>query len=166
MEESLEPVGNLLRTFLSILISLFFFYICIRIVLLFSVMCVIYLLCLIVNHCHRVKTHLQLMNITLHYIFALYSLCVVCPLLCSFMYCVLFERGVLFCVMCVICVLCLIVVPLPPGKDPFIVKIIIIINIDCSDCLMCISRLQHWDACMSQGPHNNIVPLADKKKFA
>jgi hypothetical protein len=29
---------------------------------------------------------------------------------------VLFERGVLFCVMCVICVLCLIVVPLAPGK--------------------------------------------------
>jgi hypothetical protein len=40
---------------------------------------------------------------------------------------------VLFCVMCVICVLCLIVVPLPPGKNPFAVKInnnniIIIIN--------------------------------------
>jgi hypothetical protein len=33
---------------------------------LFSVMCVICLLCLIVNHCHRVKTHLQL--IILHYI--------------------------------------------------------------------------------------------------
>jgi hypothetical protein len=30
-------------------------------------------------------------------------------------------------VMCVICVLCLIVVPLPPGKNPFAVKIIIII---------------------------------------
>jgi hypothetical protein len=28
-------------------------------------MCVICLLCLIVNHCHRVKTHLQLINITL-----------------------------------------------------------------------------------------------------
>jgi hypothetical protein len=27
-------------------------------------MCVICLLCLIVNHCHRVKTHLQLINIT------------------------------------------------------------------------------------------------------
>jgi hypothetical protein len=37
--------------------------------------------------------------------------------------CVLFERGVLFCVMCVICVLCLIVVPLSPGKTPFAVKI-------------------------------------------
>jgi hypothetical protein len=30
---------------------------------------------------------------------------------------------VLFCVMCVVCVLCLIVVPLPPGKNPFAVKI-------------------------------------------
>jgi hypothetical protein len=37
--------------------------------------------------------------------------------------CVLFERGVLFYVMCVICVLCLIVVPLPPGENPFVVKI-------------------------------------------
>jgi hypothetical protein len=37
--------------------------------------------------------------------------------------CVLFERGVLF------CVLCLIVVPLPPGTNPFAVKIIIIIII-------------------------------------
>jgi hypothetical protein len=41
--------------------------------------------------------------------------------------CVLFERSVLFCVMCVICVLRLIVVSLPPGKNPFAVKIIIII---------------------------------------
>jgi hypothetical protein len=37
--------------------------------------------------------------------------------------CVLYERGVLFCVMCVICVLCLIVVPQPPGKTPFAAKI-------------------------------------------
>jgi hypothetical protein len=37
--------------------------------------------------------------------------------------CVLFERGILFCVMCVICVLCLIVVPLPHGKNQFAVKI-------------------------------------------
>jgi hypothetical protein len=41
----------------------------------------------------------------------------------SFIVCVLFERGVLFCVMCVICVLRLIVVPLPPGKAPFAIKI-------------------------------------------
>jgi hypothetical protein len=34
---------------------------------------------------------------------------------------------VLFCVMCLICVLCLIVVPLPRGKNPFAVIIIIII---------------------------------------
>jgi hypothetical protein len=37
------------------------------IVVLFCVMYVICLLCLIVNHCHRVKTHLQLINITLHF---------------------------------------------------------------------------------------------------
>jgi hypothetical protein len=48
--------------------------------------------------------------------------CVLCCL-CSFVCCVLSECGVLFCVMCVICVLCLIVVPLPPGKNPFAVKI-------------------------------------------
>jgi hypothetical protein len=48
----------------------------------------------------------------------------VCPLyLYSYVYCVLFERGVLFCVMCVTSVLCLILVPLPPGKNPFAVKI-------------------------------------------
>jgi hypothetical protein len=39
------------------------------IVVLFCVMCVICLLCLIVNHCHQVKAHLQLINITLHYIY-------------------------------------------------------------------------------------------------
>jgi hypothetical protein len=44
--------------------------------------------------------------------------------LCSFVCCVLFECGVLFCVMCVICVLCLIVVSLPPDKTPFAVKYI------------------------------------------
>jgi hypothetical protein len=42
--------------------------------------------------------------------------------------CVLFERGALFCVMCIF-VLCVIVVPLPPGKNPFVVQIIIIIII-------------------------------------
>jgi hypothetical protein len=31
--------------------------------------------------------------------------------------------AVLFSVMCVICVLCLIVLPLPPGKNPFAVKL-------------------------------------------
>jgi hypothetical protein len=39
----------------------------------------------------------------------------------SFVCCVLFERGVLFCAMCVTCVLCLIVVPLPLGNAPFAV---------------------------------------------
>jgi hypothetical protein len=38
-----------------------------------------------------------------------------------FVYCVSFDR-VLCCVMCVVCVLCLIVVPLPPGENPFAVK--------------------------------------------
>jgi hypothetical protein len=36
---------------------------------------------------------------------------------------------VLFCVMCVVCVLCLIVVPLPPGENPFAVKINIYLSI-------------------------------------
>jgi hypothetical protein len=36
---------------------------------------------------------------------------------CNFVCCVLFECGVLFCVLCVI------VVPLPPGTNPFAVKI-------------------------------------------
>jgi hypothetical protein len=35
----------------------------------------------------------------------------------------LFEGDVLFCGICVICVLCLIVVSLPPGKNPFAVKV-------------------------------------------
>jgi hypothetical protein len=57
-------------------------------------------------------------------VFELYSFCVVCPLcLCSFVCCVLFECGMLFCVMCVICVLRLILVSLSPGKTPFAVKI-------------------------------------------
>jgi hypothetical protein len=39
------------------------------IVVLFCVMCYLFVvLCCVVNHCHRVKTHLQLINITLHYI--------------------------------------------------------------------------------------------------
>jgi hypothetical protein len=60
--------------FVFILCSVFFI-VCVvlcavfrLIVVIFCVMCVIYLLCPIVNHCHRVKTHLQLINITLHYI--------------------------------------------------------------------------------------------------
>jgi hypothetical protein len=35
----------------------------------------------------------------------------------------IFEVTNIFCVMCVVCVLCLIVVPLPPGENPFSVKI-------------------------------------------
>jgi hypothetical protein len=54
--------------------------------------------------------------------------CVVCPIVC--VVCVVFRLSVgLFCVMCVTCVLCLILAPLPPGKNPFAVKIIIIIII-------------------------------------
>jgi hypothetical protein len=40
--------------------------------------------------------------------------------LCSFVCCVLFQRGMSF---CVICMLCLIVAPLPPDKNSFAVKI-------------------------------------------
>jgi hypothetical protein len=42
---------------------------------------------------------------------------------CVFL-CIVFRLiVVLFCVMCVVCMLCLIVVPLPPGENPFAVKI-------------------------------------------
>jgi type IV secretory pathway component VirB8 len=44
---------------------------------------------------------------------------IVCVVLCSVFRLIV----VLFCVMCVICLLCLIVLPLPPGKNPFAVKI-------------------------------------------
>jgi hypothetical protein len=60
-------------------------------------------------------------------VFALYSLCVVCPLL--FVCCVLFERLGLFCVTFDICVLCLIAVTLPPGENYLHLKLIIIIII-------------------------------------
>jgi hypothetical protein len=43
----------------------------------------------------------------------------VCVVLCTVFRLIV----VLFCVMCVICVLCLTVVPLPPGENPFAVKI-------------------------------------------
>jgi hypothetical protein len=43
------------------------------------------------------------------------SMCLYC--FCNFVCCVLFECGVLF------CVLCLTVVPMPPGTNPFAVKI-------------------------------------------
>jgi hypothetical protein len=46
----------------------------------------------------------------------MYSLCVVCPY-CSYSFVCFFL------VWRLICVLCLIVVPLPPGKNPFAVKI-------------------------------------------
>jgi flagellar biogenesis protein FliO len=43
----------------------------------------------------------------------------VCVVLCAVFRLIV----VLFCVMCIICVLCLIVVRLPPGRNPFAVKI-------------------------------------------
>jgi hypothetical protein len=43
----------------------------------------------------------------------------VCVVLCAVFRLIV----VLLRVMCVICVLCLIVVPLPPGRNPFAVKI-------------------------------------------
>jgi hypothetical protein len=52
-------------------------------------------------------------------IFILCRVFVVCVALCAVFRLIV----VLFCVMCVICVLCLIVVPLPPGGNPFAVKI-------------------------------------------
>jgi hypothetical protein len=52
----------------------------------------------------------------------LYSFCVVCFLVCVVLCSVFCLSMVLFCVMCVISVLCLIVVPLPPGKNPFVVN--------------------------------------------
>jgi hypothetical protein len=42
---------------------------------------------------------------------------------CVFLFTVFRLIVVLICVMCVVCVLCLIVVPLPPGENPFAVKI-------------------------------------------
>jgi hypothetical protein len=50
---------------------------------------------------------------------------IVCVVLCAVFRLIV----VLSCVMCVICLLCLIVFPLPPGKNPFAVRIIIIIII-------------------------------------
>jgi hypothetical protein len=82
---------------------------CISLLLLFSVQCAYFLLILI-----------NLYNCIFHCIHYVY-----CALYClySSVCCVLFECGVLFCVMCVISVLCLIVIPLPPNKTPFSVKI-------------------------------------------
>jgi hypothetical protein len=50
---------------------------------------------------------------------------IVCVFLCTVFRLIV----VLFCVMCVVCVLCLIVVPLPPGGNPFAVKINVLIFI-------------------------------------
>jgi hypothetical protein len=50
----------------------------------------------------------------------------VCVFLCT-VFCLIV---VLFCVMRVVCVLCLIVVPMPPGENPFAVKINIYLSKD------------------------------------
>jgi hypothetical protein len=52
-------------------------------------------------------------------IFILCRVFIVCVVLCAVFRLIV----VLFCVICVICVLCLTVVPLPPGENPFAVKI-------------------------------------------
>lgn len=44
---------------------------------------------------------------------------IVCVDLCA----VLFQRDVICCVMCIIDVLCLVVVPLPSGRNQFVVQI-------------------------------------------
>jgi hypothetical protein len=66
-----------------------------------------------------------IINTTLHNcscdccIFILCRVFIVCVVLCAVFRLIV----VLFCVMCIVCVLCLIVVPLPPGENPFAVKI-------------------------------------------
>jgi hypothetical protein len=52
-------------------------------------------------------------------IFILCRVFIVCVVLCAVFRLIV----VLFCVMYVVCVLCLIVVTLPPGENPFAVKI-------------------------------------------
>jgi hypothetical protein len=52
-------------------------------------------------------------------IFILCRVFIVCVFLCTVFRLIV----VLFCVMYVVCVLCLTVVPLPPGENPFAVKI-------------------------------------------
>jgi hypothetical protein len=66
--------------------------------------------CECISSCHYVFHYcycltysmLIVININLYVVvvivFALYSLCVVCPLLCIFVCCVSFERGLSFCV--------------------------------------------------------------------
>jgi hypothetical protein len=52
-------------------------------------------------------------------VFILCRVFIVCVVLCA-----VFRLVVeFFSVMCVVCVLCLIVLPLPPGRNPFAVKI-------------------------------------------
>jgi hypothetical protein len=62
---------------------------------------------------------------TIVVVIVVFSFCVGCLLcVCSFVCCVSFDRCV---ILCDVCYLCLTVVPLPPGENPFAVKIIIII---------------------------------------
>jgi hypothetical protein len=58
-------------------------------------------------------------------VIVVFSFCVGCLLcVCIFVYCVSFDRCVILC--CDVCCLCVVsycIVPLPPGKNPFAVKI-------------------------------------------
>jgi hypothetical protein len=65
--------------------------------------------------------------------------------------CVLFEHGVLFCVICVFFfVLCLTVVPLPPGKIIIIIRIIIIIITSQYGRFSSVELLLQWQSEFSQ----------------
>jgi hypothetical protein len=56
-------------------------------------------------------------------VIVVFSFCVISYILCVVLCTVFRLIVVLFCVMLVVCVLCLIVVPLPPGENPYAVKI-------------------------------------------
>jgi type III secretory pathway component EscV len=60
--------------------------------------------------------------------------------------------------MCVVCVLCLIVVPLPPGENPFAVKINIYLSINNSLTELHIPNIT--DKAVSSQPHFQLITLA------
>jgi hypothetical protein len=81
-------------------------------------------------------------------------------IVCVFLYTVFRLIVVLFCVMCVICVLCLIIVPLPPGENPFAVKIYIYIYVWMFDdvskeytAFTFIIQERSWNQATSTTPH-------------
>jgi hypothetical protein len=63
----------------------------------------------------------------------------VCVFLCTVFRLII----VLFCVMCVVCMLCLIVVPLPPGENPFAVKINVYLTFAGRECCMISATNSH-----------------------